>query len=455
MNQLLAQMFGTDKIASAAQPDDVSIQNFTKVAAAGQLDIENMSEQQVQGWYDAWQNYTKIASDNGIDISAYSVEQVAENFGNWIKEASGGGEDQADYDVKVASEFLNEIAAETYTFQKQAADAEAFGQIAAHSYFSTLQKLANEGTVRDVSMLADPRGTRVDGTSSSHGYDMPTAVGGHSSRKIDPSEENLMSSPSRKNRSIPERTLENTNTSNKVKDKLSLADKLKGSASRAGAKIKGSASEIAENFRTHGSKTRTGAKVVGGLAAAGALAAGGKAVYDKVNEKKASFDRTAARYAIEKLAERGIDPSYSTPRLEHALGQSMWQPLSDDVKIASAQDAETAVATRAVELIDLAGYELRGLEVQHGPDDPDPWNAGWSYRGESSVHAQDSGVVGPAHLPHSSAGVAGQREPCRAAPYAQRSLCPSPSHSTSTDTAQARQPGDIHASAALCLAPRR
>lgn len=103
-----------------------------------------------------------------------------------------------------------------------------------------------------------------------------------------------------------------------------------------------------------------GAAVYGtGLTAAGGATVVGKKLYDRSQEKgkhkkSSALDDLAGEQAVIKAAEAGWDPEEAGQR----VGALLTLGVDESEKVASAQDLETAVDVRSLELLELAGYPV-------------------------------------------------------------------------------------------------
>jgi len=366
MNQELAQMFGTDKIAAAAQENlEVSKDNFIKVASALQMNLPALGEEGTGALFYAWQEYEKQASDQGIDLGQYSLPGVAQGFSNWYNEQTGSTKEaEQAQQISMAESFISKIAAETTVAEDALKIASFIGRAAAHAQMAEMAKLA-EGTPT----MRDPKGgySPAENTARALGYNAPT--GGVSPR----------STGARAGGGSPERagTPAAAAPGGEAKVKplsqqgkgwtVGDTDKVPSARGRADAlkdRVDSLGKDVAEKAKKlWGHEHRNKALIGAGTAAAltlGAVAA--KKIHDKYKEnggeEKKAFDKTAGELALYTLVEAGFDVKEAAERLNHALAASFYEPVSDDVKVASAEGGEMAVQARAIELMELAGYEV-------------------------------------------------------------------------------------------------
>lgn len=418
MNQYLAEMFGTDKIASEqAQLQD----NFFKIAAALQIDLEKTASDDANGLFQAWALYEKTAANNGIDLSQYSLDSVAAEFSKWASENVFGNQGpESDPVVAQATEFLSKIASETQSYEEIIKIGTEIGQVAAHAYLAELnEKLAKTDSVGDhMNVPLLPEKFRQGYLSESDkadlrrsGFRVPSDIISYKAPKADTTGANkdvseapryagkrIPNAPKRDTSGDPERTVmpsHRDEVTRSARLKKYLKDKKDSFVGRYGTsdqreqrlkELKQYAGDLADR---HGRK----AKIVGGLGAAAGLAYAGKKVYDRYQdgEDKRAFDILAARVALNELAEGGVNTKEAAERLNWALDQERFEPVSADVKVASAEDPEMGLYARAYELMDIAGYEV-ALGNSDGGHQPFPDGVGSTLHRRSCAHESPEAV---------------------------------------------------------------
>lgn len=362
MNEHLAAMFGTDKIASEQDP---TTENFFKVASVLNIDLEKTASEDANGLFHAWALYEKTASENGIDLSQFSLQQVAGDFSKWASTHiyGNGGTDPT---VEQAVNYVSKLAAETESYENIVKIGTDIGAVAAHAYLATLnQKLAADDAKQPGNSPAGFRGQL--GGSAIDGEKSPDQVGRAGGRgyMVEPGNEaahgkGTTSHGHRVGDHVPPSETRWTRTKR-------TADAYKMKAENAARKAMYGARHTFLD-KENPNRNRNLGIAAGGVAGLAAAGYAGKKIYDrhKDNSEKRAFDELAARHALRELTEAGFDTKEAADRLFLALQQEALAPVSDSVKIASAEDPQLALLTRAYELMETAGYEI-GLGTRRQP----------------------------------------------------------------------------------------
>lgn len=259
--------------------------------------------------------FAKLASENGIDLNQLSENQIAHLWNETFSKQASEEEDDEDDAVSKAKEEhekKKEAAAKI-------AEAEYLGQVMAHSMTEELRKLSG---VKE--MLGKARGAVSD-----FGDKYMSALKGTEVAKA-----------------------------KKLRDRA--ATRLGDAARRTGQTgdvqrdVRGA---VVNKLNKRVTKER--AKQVGAYAAPAVL--GGGALYGahrmgkSDSEKRSSaLDDLAAEEAIVKAASAGWDLDEASDRVSAVMTLG----VDESEKIAYAQDLETAVDVRSLELLEAAGYPV-------------------------------------------------------------------------------------------------
>ena len=395
MNEKLAQMYGTDKVAAAAQESaQISQSNFMKVAAAGGYDVEKEDETKTGQLYGYWQQYEKLAAEQGHDLSAYSVPQVAEAFNKWLQNVGTdkqAAEQAQQARLQQAESFIAKLAGEATTEEQIIKLATFLGEATAHAQYAAFNKLASNGSANN-NISEEVAGTNAMAHGSGARNRSPgtaaTSPAQHGHIKGPRSDGN----PNNVSPASPHGT---TSTSRGDFDKMDFKGKepkpLDKDLTYRAHLTKEKAINKAKELWAHPNRNRNLA-IAGGIAAAGGAAYGAKKLYDRHQQDhdKAAFDHTAAQLAYGLLLDYGVDEKTASARLNEALVRGVGPSVSDAVKIAAAEDGNLAVQTRAVELLELAGYSFEDLE-KHAPPRINP-----EQHGQLGYPSQDQASFGNA-----------------------------------------------------------
>jgi hypothetical protein len=245
--------------------------------------------------------FAKLAATNGIDLEKLSEQQIAYLWNETFSKEAGDDESKKDEEEeeKEKEEHDKKAAADEEFLQKKEsaaklAEAEYIGRFMAHAMTDEIRKIAAK---KEPSFLDKVR-------SGAH----------------------------------------------KAGDKAGKAVERVG---KGVASVAGKASPKAGKFLGRHAKG-TGAAALGAGAAA---VAGGAAAAHHFSKKKESsaLDELAAELAVEKAAAAGWNEEEAAGRIAGVINLDL---VGDSEKVASAENLETAVDIRSVELLEAAGYPV-------------------------------------------------------------------------------------------------
>jgi hypothetical protein len=309
LDQFLAEVYGDEPLATEKQAMDkqaAMVDLFEKVAQVSGLDFSQGTQDDVQQTFNLFAHYEKCASEQGVNLwgGQYTVGAVADGFAKFAAEMEQAqAAPQVDEEANMAASYLHKMASDVRSDAELVARADVFGKLAAHAMVAELQtKMATEGG--------------------------EAAAAGEAATEA--------------------------------------AKKAPGYISKALEKMKGNP------------------KTTAGIAAGTLLAAGGvKALHSHLKNKKkdeepklvdthnegpkeeggaakAAFDRLAAQEAYAYAVSNGMNEKNASERIGAALAHAISMPTTDNVKTAAAQDDfSSALAIRAGELLELAGYSFQ------------------------------------------------------------------------------------------------
>lgn len=305
MDQFLAEYFGNTKTASANEQTDApdaesektaQMELFCKLAAQNNIDLDSLSEDQISTLWNA--TFAKEASDEDGE-----------------KEKDSEGEDDKKEEAKKEHEEKKEAMAKM-------AEATFLGKVMAHSLVAELREISKEAEAADA-------GETQETEENKEAAGMPPQLAAALSK--------------------------GKNTAKMVAGKAGKA------AETVGKKITENAPNKAKDvLRKHvGSKEthRAVNKAVGGAAiGAGAAAAGaaGAAAAKKLKKESSAIDDLAIKQAFALVTEAGFDAEQADSLLSSVYNLG----LGESEKVASADDADAAVAVRALEFAEAAGYPV-------------------------------------------------------------------------------------------------
>jgi len=281
--------------------------------------------------------FAKIASDHGVDLESLDADQVgelyAQVFPEEVKEAAIGGDAEAHWEEKRASE-------------EKFAEADMMGRIMAHSFHNESEEIKEAAGLTELGM-------RARGALGTAGTALKDAASGKGLR-------------------TGYKALKEARTAGASTSRLKAIVKKHGVGAYVGKgkNMKG-VSQIEKKWKgmqEAGAKgvMRRGALRTGALYGAGAAGVGGGAYAAGAGKsKKASaeaFEEISGNYAIEIAKEAGYDVDEAFDRINavYTLG------LGESEKVAHVSDFDDGVHVRALEYLDAASYDVNWDEVFGG-----------------------------------------------------------------------------------------
>lgn len=317
MNEFLAQYFGTNAPADAAPSNEkvAEAELFAKLAAENGIDLNTMSDDQIQELYAAT---FKTASEE--EDKTASDDKDADDK----KE-----DDDKDEKKAAAAAELASMTEETTLAQEKFAEATLMGQIMAHSMMRELQAIKEAADAHVVS-----KGMKFIESGKAKGF-------GDKAKEL---AEKVKGS----------KLVSGLTGSGAKKTKAELE------AARAGAKAMGQSEESGERlrraFQAHKSESSRVMKhrIGAGVAAAGAAGAAGGAASRK---EASALLELASEEAVKMAAAGGFDIDEAAERVTAVL--TLTGGTFDNTKVASVgNDVDAAVGVRALELLEAAGYPV-------------------------------------------------------------------------------------------------
>lgn len=260
--------------------------------------------------------FAKLAASNGIDLNQVSEDQLSYLWNETFKTA----------EAEEPAELIG-AAAQEYSQKKEAAaklaEADYIGRRMAHAMTDELSKLADDAPAAAAKAADGPGRIR-------RGIDAVKNRAGAAARATG----DAFGAKGRAGFREGVKDIKDAVTRDSV-----LGTKLRSAKVRAGLAKMGPAA----------------AAYGGATAAIGGAAYGAKKLYDHRKEKNSSaLDEVSAEEAVIKAAEAGWDPEEAGSRVAAVLTLG----AGDSEKIASAQDLESAVDIRSLELLEMAGYPI-------------------------------------------------------------------------------------------------
>jgi len=312
MNEFLAQYYGN----SAPEAE------YEKTAS------EEEQEAQIE-------LFAKLAHDNGIDLEKLSEEQVQELYEATFKEASDDKDEDdkpgkkekedKDEDDEKKAEAEAEFA-EKKAGQEKIAEADFLGRVMAHSYVNEMRKIAEstEGSDKEA-------GVRE---SAGKAYSSAKEHGG---KALD-----------------------------FLKDKANKADEAGGRVAARVARV-GMGDKSSPLGKVRNAVATHGHRAAAGVAAAGAAGGG---VYAATRKKKeaSALDELAIERACgmideyNKTAEYNGQGQFDEETAADRISAVSTLGLGESTKVASAANADQAVEVRALEYLEAAGYPVTWAE---------------------------------------------------------------------------------------------
>jgi hypothetical protein len=324
MDQFLAEYYGTGGGVAEATDDDMSkqaqVELFAKMAAAEGIDLEQLTDEQVETLYNS----------------------------TFSKEASGDGDadDKGDEDEK--KEKAKEEHEEKKAQQEKLGEADFLGRVMAHAYVQELNKIASATEESDKEAGVADWAKGVAGAVKSHAQGLAAHATGKGTHV------GLARATHDAKKGV--RRAGQLLSGSRAKRLEAGAEKLERTAkkSRGFDKIEDTAAALKRRGMTNEEKSKVLKARLGAGGATAALAAGGG--YAATREKKASaIDELAAIEAVTKAAEAGWDDAQAA----ELVGDLLDAGVSDEgSKVAMAADVDGAIDIRASELLEMAGYPV-------------------------------------------------------------------------------------------------
>lgn len=304
MNEFLAAYYGNGATSSQGVSEEVEkqaqIQLFAKIASEHQIDLTQLSDQEV---VNLWNNFQKVAEEDK-------------------------GEDK---DKKEKTEKAKEEHEEKKAAAEKIAEADFLGRVMAHSYVDELKKIAAANGSEDVDVSAIK--------AAASGFSKIREGAGQLAGR---GKELLSGSKAKALKGQAETAISRAGD---AKERGSA--KMHQAWTEFAAKKAPAAKEEAKKVRN----ARIGAGAAGAAAGGGAAAAafGGK------KKESSALDELAAEAAVVKAAEANFDLDEAAERVAAVLTLG---PSDENSKVASAADLQGAIDVRALELLELAGYPV-------------------------------------------------------------------------------------------------
>lgn len=314
MNTFLAQVYGTGQVKESQMDQNTLLQAFAKQAADENLDLNGMSDAEVESLFGVYVDALAKQADEKKDEKKEDEEKKA----------------------AAAAEFLQMKEA-----QEKLAEADFIGRQIAHACIDELRKIA---AASDADGEAKEAGNISDAVSA--GKTTAKQVG-----------KALKDKATTGFKAVKDRAETEVGKAN-IPERLRNLRREKG-LQTFGDKAHDKADAAMDWAKKH--KTELG---VGAGASTAALAAG----YAAGRKKQSSaFDEAAAVYGLKLAHAYGIDPEVVGERLDalFTLGQEI--PMAEG-KVASAQNLEHGIHIRALELLEQVGVPVDWNSLSDGSD---------------------------------------------------------------------------------------
>lgn len=263
----------------------------------------------------------KAAAEQGLDLSGASNEQLEALYNDVFGKTAEGKDDDEDEEKKKVEEAKQEHEEKKASAQLLM-EADAFGRMQARAYVDELNKIASVSTAA------------------------------HSAK-------NAIMAAAEKVQNAGKRGVQLLGGGNeKIQGALNAAKKLESKATSSNQRE--FASKLVDKYEKLNKTEKHkvwGARGAAGLTAAGAVGLGAKAIHDHGAEssKHSSFEEVSAMVALEKAAAAGWDVEDCATRIASVIAQGGAQEQS---KVAFVADFAQAVDMRALELLELGGYQV-------------------------------------------------------------------------------------------------
>lgn len=313
MNEFLAQYYGTNQSAEqekTASAEEQQIELFAKLAAENGIDLEKLSDEQVEQLYN---DTFKTASDDEGEKKEEKKDEPSD--------------DKEEKKAQIEADLAEKKAS-----QEKVAEADFLGRVMAHAYVNEMRKIA---------AAAEPAATE------------PTT---------ETTEEPKVASAKERLQNLFGKAKGHAEAAgSKAKE---MAGKAKDVAGKGVDKAKEMGGKAKEHVKEHKGAYGAGAAGAGGAAAG--FAAG--RMTGKKKESSAALDELAVERAAEmideynKTASENGQPVFDVDVAAERLAAVNTLGLNESEKVASAANADQAVEVRALEFLEAAGYPVQWAE---------------------------------------------------------------------------------------------
>jgi hypothetical protein len=316
MNDYLAQLYGTTKTAAAPVVSDdelqkqASVDMFCKVAAAEDIDLSALPDDQVQYLYG---EFMKAAGENPFAKKDGEGEPEKKD-----EKDEKEKKDEEEKHAAAAAEHAQKLAA-----TEKLAEADYIGRVIAHSFVQELSNISKEASVKEATGV--DRDAVLNASALARNSHVRRALG------------------------------QGKQIASKAVD--AVKEHGKKLHEGAGKHLESVGHKITGAHGNMGKVSPETAKRVGGAAyGAGAAAAGGAAVAAHHHAKHGSaFEQVAAETAVSFAASQDWDAEEAGRKVAAVLELGL---LGESEKVASEVDYQTSVGIRALEMLECAGYPV-------------------------------------------------------------------------------------------------
>lgn len=322
MDTFLAEYYGTGSTAAAEATTiekDAEIELFAKMAQAEGIDLNSLTDQQVETLYN--QTFQKTAGEEEKEEKEEEEEKKKEEK----KEA--------------AAAELAQIQSGNGESEK-VAEADFLGRVMAHAYVQELSKIAAAESTKEAFSATEA------GMKARH-YGSKALEAGK--RGLTAAKDAFTGKELREGLNAKKNV--NSDAGTKMLQGHAMRHIEKGHREEGIKQMRAGLNEHAKE------KIHSGAKKTVGAYAGAATAVGGGAAAASGGDKKkkaSAIDELAAPFAVEKAAAAGWDADEAGSR----IAAIMVLGPADSEKVASATGVDQAVDIRAAELLEMAGYPV-------------------------------------------------------------------------------------------------
>lgn len=330
MNEYIASLYGTNKTAAAAAPvlsdedqeKQASVELFMKIASTEGIELETMSDADVQTLY-------------GEFLKAAEEEKK--------KEPAFEASDEKEEEEKKEEEKKHAEAQSFFALKKEAAaklaEADYTGRVIAHAFVQELGNIQKEAGAKETAQAV---GAVLTGKAKHVGlHNLADKAKGVAHAGADKAKE-----------------LGKGYAGVAKGEGVAAARKAHHDAGshgfgEAGKKLYGDTKDTGRSLVKEHAK-RVGAIAAPAAAVAGGAAAGAAAAHHH-SKHAGAFDAVAGEAAVAFAAEQGWDPEQADRKVASILELGL---LGESEKVAAADDYETSVGVRALEILEAAGYPV-------------------------------------------------------------------------------------------------